>query len=116
MNLKTKVIIFIIVLILTMLVLPLLVFNFAEPHEAMGWTIIMFLAINPITSIVLGVIAGSDIRKVWCIPLVIAIAFPLLFWIVLRTVILELFIYSSIYILPGLVAMCVTKLIKKKDK
>lgn len=116
MKIKYKIISSIAVLLLVMLVFPLLVINFAEARDALGWVIILFLGVNPITSIILGILAGTDIRKLWWIPLVVAIAFPLLYWLVLKTVILELFVYSGMYLVVGIIVMFITKLIKKNVK
>ena len=113
---KTWVAVFTIILV--MLIFPVMVLNFAPGDAAMGLCIILFFLINPLTVIALSVMAGTELRKLWWIPVVSAVAFPLLFSVAVWEPVMELFIYSVLYFCVGMLVMLGThygiKYLKKK--
>ena len=105
MTTTKKIILTFITLIFVMLLIPLLVVWLASPDLGMSLILLLFFVINPLTVIALGVMAGSNVRKLWWIPLVAAAIFPLFFGVAIREIVAELFLYSAIYLCVSTVAM-----------
>lgn len=115
-NVRTKIIISVIVIIAIMVVLPLVMIHITDSWSALGYLLLCLIAINPVVAVALGVFNGSMFRKLWFIPLIILMVFPLFYWIVLKEVILELYIYSAGYAVLNLCAMIITNAVVKKYK
>ena len=88
-----------------MLALPLLILNLADSKSAMGFMMILFFAVDPLAVILISIMAGTDINRLWWIPPVSAIAFSLCMWLVLQELVWEMLIYSVLYVCIGCVAM-----------
>ena len=58
-----------------------------------------------IVIIALSITAGTDIRRLWWIPLTISALFPLLFGIAISDFVWDLYFYSAIYLPIGILAM-----------
>ena len=112
--LNNKIFISFLIIIITMLIFPLLIVNFTKSLNGVFWFLLLLFAINPIISFSLGVLSGIEIRKLWFIPLMLFILFPIFYWVVLRDVVLELFVYSSGYLMIGVGAMLVTFYLKER--
>lgn len=103
-----------------MLGLPWLAVTFAPADAGMAICLLLFYIVNPMYSVVLGCIAGKDIRSLWILPLLSAI----LFWVgvaIFFTVSEPLFIiYAGIYLVLGETAMLsvfgVNKMKQKKGE
>lgn len=115
MNLK-KVLLNIGIMLIILLGIPFLLINIAEPTSIMGICIFLFFVFNPICIAFISFICGKDIKKCWWIPLLFCILFLLSYWIVLEQVIYDLFIYSLIYLVVGLVFMIISYFIFNKIK
>lgn len=91
-----------------MLGFPWLAVTFAPADAGMAVCLLLFYVVNPIYSVILGCIAGQDIRRLWVFPLLSAI----LFWVgaaIFFTVSEPLFIfYAGIYLIFGVAAMLIT--------
>ncbi len=98
------------------LLLPVYVELFETPAGKEAWYFTMFLTINPIISALLGFLSGLDIKKLWFIPLLNAIAFPILFWISVLEADLDMFSYLVIYLPVGLCSMAITAFAKRMIK
>lgn len=105
MKLMTKIIIAISTLLITMLVTPLLIVNLAPADMGMGLIFMLFFAIDPFAIIILSIMAGTDLRRLWWIPIVGALCLPLGYSVVIQEFVVELFVYSALYIGAGLIAM-----------
>ncbi len=113
MKLIIKITAFALCVIGFMLVLPLAVIKLSPAHFVTGFIMLLFFAVYPVMSAVLGALAGSDIKKLWWMPIVLALCFPLLFSLALFEMVWALYIYSVIYLLAGVFFMAVTALIVK---
>ena len=119
MKAQTTAIITAITLVLFMLVLPLVAIEMAEEFATIGLWILSFFVLNPLLVICLSIMAGTDIRKLWWTPLVIAALFPLLFGVAIRDLVWDLYFYSAIYLPLGVLAMLGTHLgikLRKRNK
>lgn len=113
MKAQTKIIITAATLILFMLVLPWAAITLAEGLATTGLWFFAFFALNPLVVIALSIMAGTDLPKLWWIPFAIAALFPLLFGIAIGEFVLDLYVYSVIYLPLGLVTMLGTHFGKK---
>lgn len=105
MRIKTKMIITFVSLLLFMLLLPWLALRLSDPTDAMGIFVLAFFVVNPLITVLLSAMAGSDISKLWWLPLAIAVLFPLFFSIAIGGFVLDLYFYSLIYLLLGALSM-----------
>ncbi|MBQ4559282.1 MAG: hypothetical protein IJN64_05715 [Lachnospiraceae bacterium] len=113
MKIRTKIIIAAVVIVLFMFVLPWAAIELVEGLATTGLWFFAFFTVNPLLVICLSIMAGTDLRKLWWIPLAIAALFPLLFGLAISDFVWDLYVYSSIYLPVGILAMLGTHLGKK---
>ena len=101
----TKIVITVASLILFMMVLPWLAVEFGEGLAVTGLWMFAFFTVNPALVIGLSIMAGTELRKLWWIPVAISALFPLLFGVAIGEFVWDLYIYSAIYLPIGLLAM-----------
>ena len=111
----TKIIITVVSLVLFMMVLPWLALEFGDGWAVTGLWMFAFFTVNPALVIALSIMAGTELRKLWWIPLAISALFPLLFGAAIGDLIWELYVYSAIYLPIGLLAMLGTYFGMKTD-
>ena len=117
MSLKKKIVISVSSIVFMNLILPLLFVRFASAEWGMGLCIILFFAGIPAAELCWGVLAGSDLKQLWWIPVAGAFSFPILFSLAVWGPVWELFTYSIFYALIGGAAMAVTHYTKQyKEK
>lgn len=109
----TKIIITVASLILFMMILPWLALQFGDGWAVTGLWIFAFFTVNPALVIGLSIMAGTELRKLWWIPLAISTLFPLLFGAAIGEFVWDLYVYSAIYLPIGLLAMLGTHFGKK---
>ncbi len=95
-----------------MLILPVLVLHNVDGWDAMGYLILFFLVLYPVLAVAIGVLAGTDIKKLWWLPVGSAVLFPPFFWLSLDGVIWELYLYAAIYLGLSALGAVPTALIK----
>ena len=115
-SLTRKIVIAVSTLIVAMLILPILVVKLAPADFGMALCLILFFAVEPFVVMSLGVMAGTEIRKLWWIPVVSAAVFPLFFGVAVGELVVELFVYSAIYLCMGALAMLGTYYVVKRGK
>ena len=113
MSVKIKIIIAAVSIPLFMLLLPFLAIKLCDPTDVMGIFILAFFAVNPLLTVVLSAMAGSDLGKLWWFPLAIAALFPLLFAAAIGEFTWDLYLYSLIYLLLGTLTMTSRYVIRK---
>ena len=101
----TKIIITVASLILFMMILPWLAIEFGDGWAVTGLWMFAFFTVNPALVIGLSIMAGTELRKLWWIPVAISALFPLLFGVAIGEFVWDLYIYSAIYLPIGLLAM-----------
>ena len=110
----TKIYISIATILIVMLALPLYAVHFAQGYDGMGLLLILFFVGNPLELIFLGVIAGTNVKKLWWIPILALLVFPILFGIAVWDYeIATLYLYSIMYLFPGMIAMFATHFARK---
>ncbi len=117
MSSKIKWILLIAIVILGITAVPTLwMFLATEPTAAMGIIFLSILCFNPIFSLIIGAIAGSDIKAFWYAPFITVIVFlPYSCWL-LREFVPEMLIYSSFYLAAAFAAMGFSHTLFKRMK
>ena len=92
-------------IVTVMLICPMLIVQFATPEEFMGLLILLFFMVCPLTFIVIGIMSGTAIKKLWWLPIISPLAFPVVFGVSIGELVVDLFIYSAMYICAGVIAM-----------
>ena len=116
MDVKRKCCVALSILLIVMLILPLVAVRIASSDAGMGLFIILFFAVNPFTVFVLSIMAGTDIKKLWWVPVLASLVFPVFFWIVIMDIVVDLFVYSALYVVVGLLAMIGTHIGMNREK
>ena len=101
----TKIIITVASLVLFMMALPWLAIKFADGWAVTGLWMFAFFTVNPALVIGLSIMAGTELRKLWWIPVAISALFPLLFGVAIGEFVWDLYVYSAIYLPIGSLAM-----------
>ena len=113
MKRRYKVLLFVILNIVATLLIPFLAVKLAPADAGMAICMILFFAVYPILSMLLGALATRDKKYFWWMPLAGAISFPLLFSLAMGGMVEELFVYSLIYAFLGYAVLAFVLLIKK---
>ena len=107
MKAGTKAVIGIVAILLVMLVFPWASITYAKGDDLgfMGLWILSFFVVNPLLTVCLSIMAGTELGKLWWIPLAIAVAFPWLFGVAIGELVWDLYVYSAMYLPLGVIAM-----------
>lgn len=97
-----------------MFILPFVVAKLASECAGMALCMMLFLVINPIYSIILGIVAGRDIRALWNLSFISAVAFLAGTWIFFDIHEPWFMVYTAAYLCIGVVAMLITNCLKRK--
>ena len=116
MKMRSKIIVILSTILFVMLILPVIILNFANADSGLALCLILFFIVCPITVVILGAMAGSDIRALWWVPLVSALAFTFFFSLAVGEMVYDLFIYSSFYFLISSVSALVSYLSINRSK
>ena len=103
MKARTKILIALLLMAVVMVFLPWLAMQL--PQIGIDLMFACLFVLNSLLAIVLGLVAGTDLRKLWWIPFMAALLFPLLLGIVLGQIVVELYVYAATYLLVGVLAM-----------
>ena len=98
-----------------MLGLPWAAVTFAPADAGMAICFILFYAINPIFSILIGAVAASGEENVWVLPCSSATMFIFGTWIFFDSREMIFIVYGCVYLVIGYGSMLVTKIIKRKN-
>lgn len=99
--------------IVVMLLLPFAVVRLASECSGMALCMILFFIINPMYSAILGYRCGKDVRRMWNLPLVSAIAFLAGTWIFFDIHELWFIAYAVVYLIIGYVALFISKYLNR---
>ncbi|WP_301422045.1 hypothetical protein [Bacteroides caecimuris] len=97
-----------------MFFLPFAVAKLASECAGMALCMMLFLVINPLYSIMLGIISGKNIKKLWPLPIISAVAFLAGVWLFFGIQEPWFLIYASVYLCIGIISMLITNYIKQK--
>ena len=104
------------IILLFILVLPYLAFQNAHGWDVLGFFIIFFFIVFPAVAIFLGILAGTDVKLLWWLPVLSALLVIPSGWLSLESVSFEMLLPTAIYLGISLVAAVPTALIKRAIK
>ena len=76
--------------------------------EGIGFIFILNLLLYPIAFVGMGIVAGTDIKKLWFVPVAASILYLPAMWLILRSLVIEFTVYAVIYLIIAVVAMLIT--------
>ena len=99
-----------------MLVLPWFAVTFVNGDAGMVVCFLLFFAVNPIYSVIIGVFAGKDIRHLWSLPVISAVLFLIGTWIFFDMGETAFILYMVAYLALGIAVMLISMFIRKKTQ
>lgn len=97
-----------------MLLLPCLAVTFGNADAGMGITLALFFAVDPAYSVLVGIFAGKDVKKLWSLPIISAVLFLFGAWIFFEGNESAFFLYAGVYLALGIAAMLVSSFAYRK--
>ena len=97
------------VMLAVLLVVPCGIVLFVDELSGMGLMLILMFLVNPMVSAFLGAWVCREAKKLWWIPLCFGILFMLCYWIALKSVIWDLYVYAVVYWVIGTAALLIGK-------
>ncbi len=97
-----------------MLAFPWLAVTFVKGDAGMAACFLLFFAVNPLYSVIIGAFAGKDLRYLWSLPVISAALFLIGTWIFFDMGETAFILYAAVYLALGIAAMLISTLFKKK--
>ena len=85
-----------------MFFLPFALAKLASEYAGMALCMMLFLVINPLYSIMLGIISRKNIKKLWHLPIISAVAFLAGVWLFFGIQEPRFLVYASVYFCIGI--------------
>ena len=101
---KKNIILWLAVSAVVMLALPWLAVTFVKGDAGMAACFVLFFALNPLYSVILGVFAGKDVKHLWSLPIVSAALFLIGTWIFFDMGEMAFILYAVVYLVLGIVS------------
>jgi hypothetical protein len=111
---KKNIILWLAVSAVVMLALPWLAVTFVKGDAGMAACFVLFFALNPLYSVILGVFAGKDVKHLWSLPVISAVLFLIGTWIFFDMGEMAFVLYAVVYLALGIVTMLISMIIRKK--
>ena len=112
MNLKKRIILILSLIILTMLIIPLITVNTVKGGAGMFICLLLFFAVYPVVSVVVGIISAKAVKYLWFTPFLTALSFRAFAFCTYKTAFP--FIYSAFYFIICSLSILVNWLITRK--
>ena len=113
---RKRIVLWAVVSAVIMLVLPWLAVTFVKGDAGMAVCFLLFYAINPIYSVIIGAIAGKDIKRLCSLPFVSSILYLFGVWIFFDMGETAFIMYAVIYLILGILAMLISMFIERKKR
>lgn len=97
-----------------MLFLPWVAVAFVKTDSGMAASLALFFAVNPAYSVLLGIFAGKDAKRLWSLPVISAALFLLGAWVFFAVGEMAFFLYAGVYLALGIAAMLVSGFVYQK--
>ena len=111
---KKNIILWLAVSAVVMLALPWIAVTFVKGDAGMAACFVLFFALNPLYSVILGVFAGKDVKHLWSLPVISAVLFLIGTWIFFDMGETAFVLYAVVYLALGIVTMLISMIIRKK--
>ena len=99
-----------------MIFLPWIAVTFVKGDSGMAVCFLLFFAINPVFSAIVGIFAGKNIKKAWFQPIITAAMFLCGTWLLFDIKETAFLLYGAGYLIIGFAAMIITSIIIKQNK
>ncbi len=99
--------------VFVMIGLPFLAVMFAG-DAGMMICFMLFFAVNPIYSGIVGAVAGKAIKELWILPIISSVLFIVGVWVFFTMSEVIFIVYAFVYLVIAVIAMFVSNLINKK--
>ncbi len=113
---KKNIILWVAASIAVMLALPWLAVAFVKGDAGMAVCFLLFFAVNPLYSVLIGAFAGKDIRHLWSLPVISAALFLIGAWIFFDMGETAFILYAAVYLVIGIMAMLISMFVRKKTQ
>lgn len=113
---KKNIILWLAASVVVMLALPWLAATFVKGDAGMAVCFLLFFAVNPLYSVLIGAFAGKDVKHLWSFPIVSAVLFLIGTWIFFDMGETAFILYAVVYLVLGIAAMLISMLIRKKSQ
>ena len=97
-----------------MILFPWLAVTFVKGVDGMAVCFLLFYAVNPIYSVIIGAIAGKNVRCLWSLPVISSLLFLVGTWIFFEMGEPAFIMYAAIYLVLGEISMLISSAIHKK--
>ncbi len=99
-----------------MLAFPWLAVTFVKGDAGMAVCFLLFFAVNPLYSMIIGAFAGKDVKHLWSLPVISAVLFLIGTWIFFDMGETAFILYAVVYLVIGIMAMLISMFIRKKTQ
>ena len=99
-----------------MLAFPWLAVTFVKGDVGMAVCFLLFFAVNPLYSVLIGAFAGKDVKHLWSLPVISAVLFLIGTWIFFDMGETAFILYAAVYLIIGIMAMLISMFIRKKTQ
>ena len=99
-----------------MLAFPWLAVTFVKGDVGMAVCFLLFFAVNPLYSVMIGAFAGKDVKHLWSLPVISAVLFLIGTWLFFDMGETAFILYAVVYLVIGIMAMLISMLIRKKTQ
>ena len=90
--------------------------TFVKGDAGMAVCFLLFFAVNPLYSVLIGVFAGKDVKHLWSLPVISAVLFLIGTWIFFDMGETAFILYAAVYLIIGIMAMLISMFIRKKTQ
>lgn len=97
-----------------MFILPLVAAKCVPPDFGMAVCILLFYIVDPFCCLIIGILAGNNIRGRWELPIISAVIIQLGTWLFFDKYDPVFLRYTVAYLCIGVLAMLITNYIKRK--
>ena len=99
-----------------MLAFPWLAVTFVKGDAGMAVCFLLFFAVNPLYSVIIGAFAGKDVKHLWSLPVISAVLFLIGTWLFFDMGETAFILYAAVYLVIGIMAMLISMFIRKKTQ
>ena len=113
---KKNIILWVAASMAVMLAFPWLAVTFVKGDAGMAVCFLLFFAVNPLYSMIIGAFAGKDVKHLWSLPVISAVLFLIGTWIFFDMGETAFILYAVVYLVIGIMAMLISMFIRKKTQ
>ena len=109
-----KIVFWLIISAFVMFALPWMSVTFVNGNGGMAASFILFFAVDPVFSIILGIFTGEDAKRLWWLPVISAVFFLAGTWIFFDIGETVFILYAAGYLVLGVAFMLISSLVRQK--